>query len=138
MPTARAGLGAVWSGRGRPANGIGLRNANANEFRIATSDGSLIGTVDGARAFRLVHPGSIYLHQGTAWRVSELDLDDHVAIVEPHDGGEYTQPRAVTDIRILQTDEEREIGNATVFRGGNHRHRLPPIRHVHTRTTWNT
>lgn len=116
-PTARAGLGAVWSGRGRPANGIGLRSANANEFRIATADGSLIGTVDGARAFRLVHPGSIYLHQGTAWRVTELDLTDHVAIVEPHDGGEYTQPRAVTDIRILQTDEEREIGNATVCLG---------------------
>ena len=117
MPTAMAGVGAVWSGRGRPASRVGLRSANANEFRIATSDGSLIGTVDGSRAFRLVHPGSIYLHQGTAWRVADLDLDDHVAIVEPHDGGEYTQPRAVTDIRILTTDAEREIGHADLCLG---------------------
>ena len=117
MPTARAGVGAVWSGRGRPASRVGLRSANSNEFRIATNDGSLIGTVDGSRAFRLVHPGSIYLHQGTAWKVTELDLDDHVAIVEPHDGGEYTQPRAVTDIRILTTDAEREIGHADLCLG---------------------
>ncbi len=115
--TARAGLGAVWSGRGRPANGIGLRSANADEFRIARSDGTLIGTVDGARAFRLVHPGSIYLHQGAAWRVDELDLDDRVAIVEPHDGGEYTQARAVTDIRILRTDAQRSIGRAELCLG---------------------
>jgi len=117
QPTDRAGLGAVWAGRGRPANGIGLRSANANEFRIATADGSIIGTVDGSRAFRLVHPGSIYLHQGTAWKVTELDIDDHVAIVEPHDGGEYTQPRAVTDIRILTTDAERPIGAADLCLG---------------------
>lgn len=116
-PTARAGRGAVWSGRGRPANGIGLRSANADEFRIARTDGTLIGTVDGARAFRLVHPGSIYLHQGTAWRVEELDLDDRVAIVEPHDGGEYTQARAITDIRILQTDRRRPIGHAELCLG---------------------
>lgn len=111
-PTTRAGVGAVWNGggRGRPAHHVGLRSANANEFRIATADGSLIGTVDGSRAFRLVHPGSIYLHQGTAWRVAALDLEDSVAIVEPHDGGEYTQPRAITDIRILTTELEREIG----------------------------
>lgn len=117
LPTKRAGLGAVWSGRGRPAQRVGLRSANANEFRIATSDGSLIGTVDGSRAFRLVHPGSIYLHQGTAWRVADLDLNDHVAIVEPHDGGEYTQPRAMTDIRILSTDNERSIGAAELCLG---------------------
>ena len=117
MPTARAGVGAVWSGRGRPASRVGLRSANSNEFRIATNDGSLIGTVDGSRAFRLVHPGSIYLHQGTAWRVAALDLEDHVAIVEPHDGGEYTQPRAVTDIRILATDAERGIGHADLCLG---------------------
>jgi DEAD/DEAH box helicase domain-containing protein len=108
---------AVWSGRGRPANGIGLRSANTDEFRIAVSDGTLIGTVDGARAFRLVHPGSIYLHQGTAWRVAELDLDERVAIVEPHDGGEYTQVRTVTDIAILSTDEERPIGAADLALG---------------------
>lgn len=108
---------AVWSGRGRPANGIGLRSANTDEFRIAIADGTLVGTVDGARALRLVHPGSIYLHQGAAWRVAELDLEDRVAIVEPHDGGEYTQARTVTDISILAIDRERPIGAADLALG---------------------
>jgi len=119
QPTARAGRGAVWNGRSgvRPASRVGLRSANSSEFRIATADGTLVGTVDGSRAFRLVLPGSIYLHQGTTWRVSDLDLDDRVAFVEPHDGGEYTQPRAVTDIRILATDRQRAIGAAELCLG---------------------
>jgi DEAD/DEAH box helicase domain-containing protein len=116
-PTDTRPRAAVWSGRGRPANGVGLRSANSEEFRIAVADGTLIGTVDGSRAFRLVHPGSIYLHQGTAWRVAELDIDNRVAIVEPHDGGEYTQVRAVTDITIQSTDRERPIGAADLFLG---------------------
>lgn len=116
-PTARAPLGAVWAGRGRPASRVGLRSANAGEVRIAIDDGTLIGTVDGARAMRLVHPGSIYLHQGVAWKVTGLDLDDRVAIVELHDGGEYTQPRAVTDVAILSTDDERRVGDTTLAIG---------------------
>ena len=155
--TKRAPTGAVWSGRGRPANSVGLRSANSNEFRIAVADGTLIGTVDGSQAFRLVHPGSIYLHQGSAWRVTDLDLDDHVAIVEPHDGGEYTQARAITDVAILSVDEERTVGGADLFLGsvrvetqvigyrrfdtftreqlGNHELDLPPSRLI-TRAFW--
>src|SRR5690606_16211384 len=88
----RRGLAAVWAGRGWPAHGVGLRSAGHDELRIAEPDGTLVGTVEGGRAFRLVHPGAVYLHQGRTWRVTELDLDDRVALVEPCDGGEYTQP----------------------------------------------
>jgi len=116
-PTKRAPLGAVWSGSGRPTSGVGLRSANANEVSIVTDNAMLIGTVDGARACRLVHPGSVYLHQGTAWRVTSLDLDDHVAYVEPHDGGEYTQPRTITDVAILSIDSERTVGGADLALG---------------------
>lgn len=115
--TARRERSAVWSGRGRPADGVGLRNANSGEFRIALPDGTLIGTVDGARAARLVHPGAIYLHQGVTFRVTDLDLDDLVALVEPDPGDEYTQVRAITDISILDTDETRPIGRAELGLG---------------------
>jgi DEAD/DEAH box helicase domain-containing protein len=116
-PSARRGLAAVWAGRGWPSHGVGLRDAGGEEFRIATPDGTLVGTVDGARALRLVHTGAVYLHQGRAWRVVELDLDDRVALVEPSDGGEYTQPRTATEIAVLDTERTRTVGAAELSLG---------------------
>ena len=115
--TATRERSAVWAGTGRPANAVGLRSANRGEFRIGLADGTLIGTVDGARAARLVHPGAVYLHQGVAYRVVDLDLDDLVALVEPDPGDEYTQVRAVSDIAILDTDSTRPLGRAELGLG---------------------
>jgi DEAD/DEAH box helicase domain-containing protein len=116
-PSHRKGTAAVWAGRGWPSHGVGLRTAGGEEFRIATADGTLIGTVDGSRAFRLVHPGAVYLHQGRAWKVVHLDLDDRAAIVEPSDGGEYTQPRTATEISVLDTERSRRVGLAELALG---------------------
>ena len=84
--------------------GIGLRTGSSDEFRIAEADGTLVGTVDGARAFEAVHPGAIYLHQGQTLPCRALDLDDRAAIVEPVDGDEYTQVRTETNVAILSTE----------------------------------
>jgi len=108
---------AVWSGRGAPAPGIGLRSGAADEYRIADEDGRLVGTVDGSRAFEAVHPGAIYLHQGQTFRVVSLDLDDRAAIVEPADGDEYTQVRSETNVQILATEARRAIGRVHLHLG---------------------
>jgi len=109
---------AVWAARGWPARGVGLRSGADDEVRIALDDGTIVGTVEHSRAFRLVHPGAVYLHQGQSFRVRELDLDDEVAYVEPFDGSEYTQPRADTEISLLGTDDERVVGRSTLGLGG--------------------
>jgi len=108
---------AVWAGRGWPAHAIGLRSARADEFRIVTPDDTTIGTVDHGRAFRLVHPGAVYLHQGVSWRVTDLDLDHRTATVEPHDGRSYTQPKATTDLHILGTDRARQVAGVDLHLG---------------------
>ncbi len=108
---------AVWSGRGAPAPGIGLRTGSSEEYRIAEDDGRLVGTVDGARAFEAVHPGAIYLHQGQSFRVVSLDLDDRAAIVEPIDDDEYTQVRSETNVQILSTEATRTIGRVKLHLG---------------------
>ena len=113
----RRGPAAVWARRGWPSRDVGLRSAGGDEFRIATADGTLVGTVDAGRALRLVHPGAVYLHQGRSWRVADLDLDDRVAIVEPSDGGEYTQPRTTTDITVLEHDRHRRLGPVELAHG---------------------
>jgi DEAD/DEAH box helicase domain-containing protein len=108
---------AVWSGRGWPSRTVGMRNGSSHEVRIALADGTLIGTVDQGRAGNLVHPGAIYLHQGQTFRVSQLDLDDLAAIIEPHDGGEWTQPRSVTEIAILDTERSHPVGASQLSLG---------------------
>jgi DEAD/DEAH box helicase domain-containing protein len=102
---------AYWAARGHPSSGMGLRSGSAQEVRIAFPDGTLVGTVDRARACELVHPGAVYLHQGRPHRVLELDLVDGAAIVEPDDGSEYTLARTDVALRILATDQERPLGD---------------------------
>ncbi|MEZ5178147.1 MAG: DEAD/DEAH box helicase [Acidimicrobiales bacterium] len=110
----RDGTRAVWAARGRPANGMGLRSGSSDEVRIAFPDGTLVGTVDRARACDVAHPGAVYLHQGRPHRVVTLDLDDGAAIVEPDDGREYTLARTDVALRITAVDATRTVGRLTV------------------------
>lgn len=113
----RAEPRAVWSARGFPSHGVGLRGGSAREVRIALADGELVGTVDESRAPRLVHPGATYLHQGRSFQVDDLDLDDAVAWVSPSDGSDYTMAKSETEVRILGTDQRRALGGATLHLG---------------------
>ncbi len=108
---------AYWQGRGLPASGIGLRSGSSFEYRIALADGHVIGTVDSSRAFDTVHPGAIYVHLGQQYRVTKLDMEDHVAFVEPVDVEEYTQTRSQMAVRVLGVDGETKVGRASLFLG---------------------
>ena len=106
-----------WAGRGTPAPTIGLRSASRGEFRIMTSAGQMVGTVDEARAYEALHKGAVYLHQGAAWMVSELDLASMSALVVPADGDTYTQARSSISIRLLSVDDQRPVGASTLHLG---------------------
>jgi DEAD/DEAH box helicase domain-containing protein len=93
-----------WAGHRPPAPTVSLRSASLHEYRIAHRDGTLVGTVDESRAFTTVHPGAVYLHQGRAYRVDELDVGDWVAWVTPSPGDEFTQVRSDTDVAVLSDD----------------------------------
>jgi DEAD/DEAH box helicase domain-containing protein len=108
---------AVWAGKGVPAPKVGLRTGTNGEFRIVLDDDTLVGTVDQGRAYGLVHPGAVYLHQGRAYRVNELDLEHRRAIVETYDADEYTQARSETSIRVLRSERRRAIGRSFLHLG---------------------
>ncbi len=104
-----------WAGREPPARRVGLRTGSSFEFRLIGRDDDgeerLIGTVDSSRVFHVAHPGALYLHQGRQWRVERLDLDDHLAWLEPaDDADEYTQTREDIDIAITREDERVPCG----------------------------
>jgi DEAD/DEAH box helicase domain-containing protein len=113
----RDGPAVVWSGRGTPAPTIGLRSASRGEFRIVDDTDRTIGTVDAARAHQVVHDGAVYLHQGRAWRVTELDLERQRAVVEPSRGDVYTQARSETSIELLSVDDRRTVGASALHLG---------------------
>lgn len=103
---------AVWAGRFGPAHEVGLRTGSPVEYRIALPDGTPVGTIDEARAYEVVHPGAIYLHQGQTYAVEELDLENHIAVVRPADEGLTTQPRTDTVVALAGCDGERSVGRA--------------------------
>jgi DEAD/DEAH box helicase domain-containing protein len=100
-----------WVGRRPPAAGVGLRSGSTLEYQLVLADGRLVGTVDSARVFQVAHPGAIYLHQGRQYRVEQLDVDGHVAVLEAADDlDEHTQPREDTDIAIVEEDGAVDLG----------------------------
>jgi DEAD/DEAH box helicase domain-containing protein len=100
-----------------PARQVGLRTGSSNEYGIVGEDGSLIGTVEEQRAFEVVHPGAIYLHQGQHYRVERLDLDDRTAWVRAVDPHEITQARSDTGVRILDEERSEKVGRAVLHLG---------------------
>ncbi|MEX2621449.1 MAG: DEAD/DEAH box helicase [Egibacteraceae bacterium] len=109
---------AYWSGRGSPAAGVSIRSAGGRPFAIVDGDtGAVVGDVDEARAYRTVHPGAVYLHQGQSYRVRRLDLDNRVAVTGPDPGEEYTQPRTDTDIAVLAVEETADWHRCVMHRG---------------------
>lgn len=108
---------AVWTARGVPGRRLGLRSGAGTEVKIVRTDGSLIGTVDAARACAAVHGGAVYLHRGQSYRVLELDLDGLEAVVEVDDGDTYTQAREITDISVIGVDQQCAVGRSELFLG---------------------
>jgi DEAD/DEAH box helicase domain-containing protein len=107
-----------WARPRPPAPDVDIRSAGGRPFRIVeASTGRLIGTTDAARALQSVHPGAIYLHQGETYRVTDLRIDERVALVESEQAEEYTQARTDTDLVILETEGESSLGRNGLFRG---------------------
>lgn len=90
------------------ASRISLRSASAESIAVIdTASGEMIGQVEAGRAFDTIHPGAIYLHLGSAYEVTDLDLDSQRALVRPFGGDFYTQARKETDIWIEQSRQKR-------------------------------
>jgi DEAD/DEAH box helicase domain-containing protein len=107
-----------WAGRGSPAAAMSIRSAGGEPFAIVdATTGALIGDVDASRAYRTVHTGAVYLHQGQTYRIRALDLGDSTAVAAPYNGDEYTQPRTDTDIVVLEPRESVAWGRCRMHLG---------------------
>lgn len=105
-----------WVGRNRPAPGVDIRAGGGAPLDIVCR-GTLLGTIDEARAVRDAHPGAVYLHRGEAYLV--VDRRPGAVVVEPTAGDVYTEPHEASTVDILAVrsagamGRESEIGVST-------------------------
>ena len=108
--------GWYWTARRRPE--VDIRGTGGEPVRVVEGDtGRVLGTVDAWASHSTVHPGAVYLHQGASYIVDELDLADAVALVHPEEPDWSTSARDITDIRVLSTLRERDLGALTLHHG---------------------
>jgi DEAD/DEAH box helicase domain-containing protein len=105
--------------RDYPPERVSIRAASSERYLLLdeSQGSSLLEEIDSATAFRRIHPGAVYLHQGECFVVSGLDLRRRVATARPVDADYYTQPREVSELSIVRCSREERLGTAQVCYG---------------------
>ncbi len=112
----RRPAGWYWTSQERPQADI--RGSGGPPVTVVeSSDGSLIGTVDAGAAHATVHQGAVYLHQGRAYVVDGLDLEDAIALVHAEEPDWTTSARDITDIAIVSSTADVVYGPLGVHFG---------------------
>jgi DEAD/DEAH box helicase domain-containing protein len=97
------------AGHRHPADEVSLRGSGRQVAVVEQTTGRMLGTEDAARACASVHPGAVYLHRGNTYTVTDLDLDEGVALVRADRPDWTTIARSVSTVEILGTDNERVL-----------------------------
>ena len=101
-----------------PAERVSIRAVSRDNYLLLDeSQGSLLEEIDSATAFRRIHPGAVYLHQGECYVVSELDLRAQVARARLVESDYYTQPRETSDLSIIGCSRQQRLGKTLACYG---------------------
>lgn len=106
-------------GLGYPAEKVSLRTASEQTIVLVDERNSYrtMEEIDASSAIMRVHEGAIYLHQGEAYLVTRLDLATGVAYLRAADVDYYTEPREVSETRIIRSQRHRTVGAAAAYWG---------------------
>ncbi|PWB50916.1 MAG: ATP-dependent helicase [Anaerolineales bacterium] len=112
----RSGNKFFWMADKYPAQNVSLRSASTDTVLLQAPVGNTrdenasltIGEVDTASSYWMVHPGAVYMHEGTTYLVKDLDLGQHIATLQPSSVDYYTEPRR-EDI-VQQVEKKYETG----------------------------
>jgi DEAD/DEAH box helicase domain-containing protein len=109
-----------WMADRYPAERVSLRSASPERvlLQIPVEEGwAPLGEVDQASALWMVHPQAIYLHEGQAYRVDELDLAQNLARLQLSNADYYTEPKRETTVELVAKLNEAQIQGATKAHG---------------------
>jgi DEAD/DEAH box helicase domain-containing protein len=111
--------GWYYTGRGYPAQGVSIRSIGARSVALLDETHSLgrLEEIDSATAPARTHPGAIYLHQGESYLVTALDLEKGQALLRSAQVDYYTQPRELSDVRIVRSAQHRVMHSTLAYWG---------------------
>jgi DEAD/DEAH box helicase domain-containing protein len=115
----RSGERFHWSSEIYPAGEISLRSASPDNFVILNESKNyeVIGEVDYFSAPIFLHPEAIYLHSARQYQVTKLDWEGKKAYVKEVDVDYYTDSETKSELKVLDIDDERPIGEALMSHG---------------------
>lgn len=117
----RAGQPDRWfyTGKKYPAQDVGLRSAGGGRVQLIDVEHGrqVLEEIDATTAHFRVHRGAIYLHQGSSYLVTDLDLRAGVALLKEAEPGYYTQPRELNEINIIRSFAHRTLTLGAAFYG---------------------
>ena len=109
--------GSQWlAARKRPQRLVDLRGTGRS-FVIEDSEGTVIGSVDGFRAWRETHVGAVYLHRGRSYVIEEMDPAAGRVRARQAKVDWFTRVRGHKSTDILEELERRPLGRGVVCRG---------------------
>lgn len=99
----------AWTGNAFPAGDFSLRNIDKSRYKLINQDNKKeITEMDELQAFREIHKGAVYMHDGVQYQVLKLDLECKTAYAVTFQGNYYTMPGSNTNIRMIQGSKERD------------------------------
>ncbi len=113
----RSGEKYFWMADKYPAQNVSLRSASTETvllqvpFEGEAGDNTLqtIGEVDAASSIWMTHPGAVYMHEGTTYLVRDLNLEQHIATLEPAGVDYYTEPRQEVVVQQVEKYSEEAV-----------------------------
>lgn len=109
--------GSRWfAARKSPQRDIDLRGSG-NSYALEAQEGKVIGTIDGFRVWKEVHPGAVYLHRGRTYLIREIDEGQKRVLMEPAQVGWHTRTRGRKETEIIEVAASMAVGNCAVFKG---------------------
>ncbi len=101
----------------RPHRNVNIRTVGEAFTIFEEGTKKVIGSVDGPRAFSECHPGAIYLHRATQYRIRRLDLEHHDIWAKPTHENYYTRALSEKETEILEIMRSRPVVNFVLRQG---------------------
>ncbi len=108
----------AWSGGEFPAGDFSMRNIEDRRYKLLhKEDGKEITEMDESQAFRELHAGAVYMHDGVAYQVTKLDLESRTAYAVPFNGNYYTVAAGETNVKIIHEQKNTEFARTVLHFG---------------------
>ncbi len=108
----------AWSGGEFPAGDFSMRNIEDRRYKLLhKEDGKEITEMDESQAFRELHEGAVYMHDGVAYQVTKLDLESRTVYAVPFNGNYYTVAAGETNVKIIHEQKSTKFARTVLHFG---------------------